>query len=290
MKRRSVNWGGALLIGLGLAGLARAGEAPRTVVTSFYPMHIAVLNLTRDVPGVNVMTLVAPAVGCLHDVQLGTRDMARLSKASLLVVNGAGMESFMDVVTRRWPALPVIDASRGGALIETGGEPNAHVWLSVERHIGQVRVIAEGLKAWDPEHAALYGRNADGYVARLEPLRAAVKRAAQDLKGLEIVTFHEAFPYLAEEFGLRVVAVIQREPGSEPSAAELAATIRIIRERGVRAVFVEPQYSPKSAEAIARETGVRLLELDPLVSGPLDVDAYIKGMERNLAALRAVVH
>lgn len=290
MNHQSLKWITALIVGLGLVAMARAGAEPRTVVTSFYPMHIAMLNLTRDVPGLKVMNLAAPAVGCLHDFQLGTRDMARLSKAALFVVNGAGMESFMQDVTRRWPALPVIDASRGIKLIETGGEPNAHVWLSVERHIGQVRGIAAGLKAWDPAHAEHYGRNADGYVARLESLRAAVARAARDLKGREIITFHEAFPYLAEDLGLKVVAVIQREPGSEPSAGELAATVRIVRERGVRAVFVEPQYSPKSAEAIARETGVRLVELDPLVSGPLDPEAYLKGMERNLAVLRAVLH
>jgi zinc transport system substrate-binding protein len=111
----------------------------------------------------------------------------------------------------------------------------------------------------------------------------------QALDGLpvrEIVTFHEAFPYFASEFGLRIAAVVEREPGSEPSAAELARTVEIVRKSGAKAVFAEPQYPAKAAQAVAREAGVRVSVLDPAVDGAEDPGSYIRTMDANLAVLR----
>ena len=110
--------------------------------------------------------------------------------------------------------------------------------------------------------------------------------ALKDGQRREIMTFHEAFEYFAEDFNLTVVAVIEREPGAEPSAGELAALIRKIRATGVKAIFVEPQYPAKSAEILARETGAKLYTLDPVVSGPLGPDAYLEIMARNGAELK----
>jgi len=80
--------------------------------------------------------------------------------------------------------------------------------------------------------------------------------------------------------------VIEREPGSEPSAAELARTVEIVKSHKVKALFAEPQYPAKAARTVARETGIPVRTLDPAVSGPLAPDAYLKAMERNLAVLR----
>lgn len=107
-------------------------------------------------------------------------------------------------------------------------------------------------------------------------------------KGEKIITFHEAFPYFAEEFGFVIASVIEREPGSEPSASELASTIEIVNASGVKCLFSEPQYSGRSAEVIASETGAKIYNLDPFVTGSAgdSKDAYEKTMEKNLGVLK----
>jgi zinc transport system substrate-binding protein len=107
--------------------------------------------------------------------------------------------------------------------------------------------------------------------------------------GAQIVTFHEAFPYFARDFGLVVAGVIEREPGTEPGAGELAAMIEDVRAKKVKALFAEPQFSDASAQVIARECGLQVHELDPVVTGPTDAagarDAWLQAMEGNVSVL-----
>ena len=110
--------------------------------------------------------------------------------------------------------------------------------------------------------------------------------AIDPLPNRRIVTFHEAFPYFAEEFGLEIAAVVNREPDSQPSARELANTIRLIRETGVTAVFAEPQYPESAANILAEESGATLYFLDPCVTGEDDPDAYLDAMRENKAVLQ----
>jgi zinc transport system substrate-binding protein len=103
------------------------------------------------------------------------------------------------------------------------------------------------------------------------------------------VTFHEAFPYLAKEFKLNIVSVIEREPGTEPTPQELEDTIKQVKTLDTKVLFTEPQYSPAAAETIARETGAKIYQLDPVVTGEANegaIDAYIDTMKKNMAVLK----
>jgi zinc transport system substrate-binding protein len=120
-------------------------------------------------------------------------------------------------------------------------------------------------------------------------LRDSMHASLDRFSGRRIVTFHEAFPYFAREFGFVVTAVIEHEPGTAPSAGELAKTISVIRNAGVKVLFTEPQYPPDIAETIARETGARIFQLDPAVTGPDDPDAYIEIMKKNLEVLKVAL-
>ncbi|MBI4725846.1 zinc ABC transporter substrate-binding protein [candidate division TA06 bacterium] len=277
-----------LSAGLFLTGCAKKEEAARlTVVTSFYPMYLMTANIVKDVPGVKLVNMAPPFSGCLHDYQMTPQDMKTLSQADVLVINGAGMESFLDDAIRQNPKLTMIDASQGIDLIVYQGTPNPHIFASVSGAMSQVRNIATGLGNVDPEHTGYYRNNAGSYLARLDSLRNRMHLALKGVKNRNIITFHEAFPYFAREFGLNIVAVIEREPGSEPSAGELAQTIEIVRNNKVKALFAEPQYPAKSAQMIAKETRAKVYILDPVVTGPMDdQDYYITAMERNLTALQ----
>lgn len=263
-------------------------DRPLTIVTSFYPIYIATINITKDVPDVKVINMAQPTTGCLHDYQFTPDDFKTLSGAQIFVINGAGMEAFMDKVVSQLPELTVVEASSSIQLITgTGNEgDNPHVWVSISNAIQQEKNIGLQLAALDPAHADQYNANTAAYVAKLEELREKMHQTLDGVDVRDIITFHEAFPYFAREFNLTIAAVIEREPGSEPSAAELAETVEIVKKSGIKALFTEPQYSARAAETIAKETGAKIFVLDPVVSGPMEADAYLKIMEDNMKTLQ----
>ena len=270
-------------------GAEKKSAEPFRIVTSFYPMYVATINITDGVDGVEVYNMTKPQTGCLHDYQLMTEDMKTLEKADAFVINGAGMEDFMDKVTEQQKKLKVIDASRGIELIHDDEGDNPHVWLSVTDEIAQVRNIADQLKEADPAHADKYEKNAAAYIEKLTALKNEMHAALDNVPHKDIVTFHEAFPYFAKEFNLNIIGVVEREPGTEPTPTELQETIEQVNVLPTKVLFTEPQYSPAAAETIARETGAKIYTLDPVVTGeatPAAKDAYIDTMKKNMKVLQ----
>lgn len=278
----------AVAAALGAGCNAPSPRPEMVIATSFYPIYLATANIAAGVPGVRVVNITRPFTGCLHDYQLTPEELRTLAGAEVLVVNGGGMESFVAKAVAQLPKLIVIDASSGITLLPgAGGTGNPHVWVSVSGAMQQVRNIAGGLAAADPGHAPAYRRNAAAYQAKLDALRQKMHDGLKGIRNRDIITFHEAFPYFAREFGLNVAAVIEREPGSAPSAGELAATIKLVRGKKIKALFSEPQYPAKAAATIARETGTGICVLDPVSTGPMgDIDYYFTAMEKNLAVLQ----
>jgi zinc transport system substrate-binding protein len=276
----------AILCSAGGVWAAAAKPRELRVLTSFHPMHIMAMNVLNNVKGISLANLASPAAGCLHDYALTPDDMRRLEKADILIANGAGMESFLVGVSKRYPRIKTIELSRGISLIKGEGGPNPHVWVSIGHAITQITNLSRFMSRVDPGNAPLYEKNGREYIARLETLRGEMHRGLDEYRGTPIVTFHEAFPYFAEEFGLKIVGVIEREPGSSPNARELADAIGIVRKLRVKALFSEPQYPAAAADAISRETGVRLYLLDPAVTGPATPDSYVDAMRKNLATLK----
>ena len=291
----------AALLALALlvcGGCAAEEAAGKTIVTSFYPMYVFTQNVARDVPGVRVVNMASESAGCLHDYQLQTRDMVTLEEADALVINGGGMEQFMDKVIAQRPNLPVIDASSGIDMLcseddhdehdgheHDHGVYNAHVWLDPALAMRQVQNIADGLAAADSENAEAYQQNAAAYKARIQALDAELSAQLAPLAGSAIVTFHEAFTYFANAYGLVVAGVIANDAGEEPSTRQIAATCDLVKQRQVKALFVEPQYPTKSAETIARETGAQMFTLDPVVSGDGSPESYENAMRENARVL-----
>ena len=299
MKKRN---GFALLmmiLTLLFSGCAAQTDGQKVIVTSFYPMYILTQNVAAGIDGVTVQNMAEQNVGCLHDYQLQTRDMVTLEGADALVINGGGMEQFMDKVMTLREDLPVIDASEGIEMLPSVSEHdhdehdhdhegevmNAHIWLDPSLAMVQVRNIAEGLANADPEHAEAYRSNAEAYILKLEQLKADIAEQLAPYAGREIITFHEAFTYFADAFGLHVAGVIATEPGEEPSTRDIADTCDLVSELGIKTLFVEPQYPQKAAQTIARETGASIYTLDPCVSGDGSMESYENIMRENARVL-----
>ncbi len=260
------------------------------IVTSFYPMYLSAINITDGIENVEVINMTKPQTGCLHDYQLTPADLVTLEDADAFIINGAGMESFLDKVISARKNLPIIEASRGIAAIkDDSGEENPHMWLSIANYIKQIENITAQLSQIDIKNAAKYQSNGAAYIDKLKTLGNTMHASIDTIKDRNIIPFHEAFPYFAKEFNLNIAAVIEREPGTAPTPAELTETIDVIKKSGAKAIFTEPQYSSKAAETIKAETGISLYTLDPIVTGQADKkakDDYITKMMSNLESLK----
>ena len=280
-----------LFLALLAAMVFALGEARASirVVTSFYPLYVAALNVTEGAGGVEVHNLASPHIGCLHDYQLTAGDARKLSDADLLIVNGAGMESYLGKIRAQYPQLKIIEASEGLRLLDG----NPHVWVSPAGARSQVDNIARALAEADPANAARYAANAAAYNGRLAAFETRMKSELSALAGTPVVAQHDSFPYLAKDLGLEVVGVIEEGDGHEPDASGLARTVDLVRAKKVKIIFSEPQYSERLAQTVARETGAVVLRLDPVVQGPADPDrargAWFEAMERDLSVLRGAL-
>ncbi|MBF0532517.1 MAG: zinc ABC transporter substrate-binding protein [Candidatus Omnitrophica bacterium] len=270
------------------AAVLDSQQRPVKIVTSFYPLYIMAINVVKDSPGVRVKNLTSSTAGCLHDYSLSAADMKKIADADILIANGAGMESFLSRITGQYPRLKVITLSDGIPLIKAPGQSgdNPHIWVSISGAIAEVNRLGVELAKADPGRAAIYAKNTQVYVSALESLQIKMHFALLPFKGQKIITFHEAFPYFAQEFGFKIAAVIEREPGSNPSGRDIADTIDLVKKTGIPALFIEPQYPALAAATISRETGARLYTLDPAVTGPMTADAYIQIMEKNLQVMK----
>ena len=275
----------------GGCGSEKKDDGKLKIVTSFYPMYLETMNVTRGVASVEVVNLTPPQTGCLHDYQLTPEDMKVLETADIFVVNGLGMESFLDKVTEARPNLKIINASDSPQIVPIieDGVPNPHVWMSITYAIQQVKNINSKLCELDPERTDTYRRNTLEYCDELTTLRDEMHFSLDLLTNKDIVTFHEAFPYLAAEFKLNIAAVIQREPGTEPTPQELAETIEKINALPVKVIFTEPQYSSKAAETIASETGAKIFTLDPIVTGEAKSENLMDYVDRMLTNMITLV-
>lgn len=257
-------------------------EQTLTVVTSFYPMYIAALNVIGDTDGVHLQNLSEPQTGCLHDFQLTPEDMKLLSKADVFIINGGGIESFMKDVAKSYPDLTIIEASEGIDLLEDEGEENAHAWMSVATYEEQVNHIAEGLAAADEKHASDYQKHADAYTVKLDALKERQQKVAEKIKEQSVILFHEAYDYVADDYGLNVAYVLDLDEERQVSAGEVADVLAAVRDDHVKYILAEELYGKSMGDTVEKETDAKVIYLDALNRGDYDADSYIKGMSANI--------
>ena len=273
-----------------------------TLVTSFYPVWLMTLNLTEGLEDVRVVNLAGQSTGCLHDYTLQNSDMVTLSSADALLINGAGMESFLPVVTGAYPGLPVIDATVGLPFLsesetveigesEEGEEVNSHLWLDPQRAAGMAANLAEGLIRLMPDREQQILDNLQEYRERLTALDETIREETAGVTR-EVIIFHEAFPYFAEACGLTAAAIVNKEPEDILPTAQLVRVTRLIADLGTPLpLILKSAEEDPSVNTLVNETGVPVCELDPLTSGPDEppLDYYETVMIRNVRTLLGVL-
>ena len=258
-----------------------------TVVTSFYPMYVAAMNVVGDAPGVKLQNLSEPQTGCLHDFQLTPEDMKLLSTADVFIINGGGIEAFMEDVAKAYPNLTIVSTCEYLELLSDGDETNAHAWMSVGMYREMVQTIAMGLAKADPDNRALYEENAEIYDSKLMRLEERQQTVAEEAEGTDVILFHEAYDYVADDYGMQVSCVMDLDEERQVSAGEVSEVLRAINEDGASLILAEELYGKSMAETVQKEADVSVIYLDPLNRGDYEADSYLLGMEHNIELLEA---
>lgn len=276
-----------LFAGMGLTELYlsednKEATKEMTIVTSFYPMYIAAMNVIGDCETVTLENLSEPQTGCLHDYQLTPADMKLLSTADVFIVNGGGIESFLSDVAEQYPELTIINACSDVDLIED----NAHAWMNLSDYMQQITTIEEGLAQINIANADIYSSNADVYLAKLESLQEEADALVPQTTGKNIIIFHEAYAYVAEQFGMHVSYVMDLDEERQVSAGEVADVISEITDNDVPVVLAEELYGKDMGDTVEKETNVNVVYLNTMVRGDYDPDSYIDDMEENIQRIK----
>ena len=247
-----------VLLCAGLGGCAaRQAEHVDVLATTapVWSMTQALLEGTA----LNCGRVITESVSCLHDYTLTVAQMEKVGQADVVVLNGLGLEDFMEDALRT--AKAVVTASDGVQTLpgEDGEDP--HIWLDPANCIRMCRNIADGLSAIYPDKQEMIAQNLQTVTAAYEAAQAYGEDALRELRCRKLVTFHDGFSYFARAFGLEIAAAMEIEHGSEPSAREIEDVIHIVEESELPAVFDEENGESLTAETVARQTGAKLYTL-----------------------------
>jgi zinc transport system substrate-binding protein len=226
-----------------------------------------------------------------HTFEPSPQQMARLSRARAYFAIGIPVEEgVLRKIRPTHPDLLVVathqgvplryaqDGHHGDHRNDSGGRsPDPHIWLSPRLVKIQARHIRDALARLDPGRRSFYTANLQAFEAELDRLDARIASALAPVRGRKMYVFHPAFGYFADAYGLTQVPI--EIEGKEPGPRKLAQLIRSARRDGVKVLFVQPQFSSKSAAALAKAVGGVVVAMDPLARD------YVSNMERLAAAV-----
>lgn len=285
--------------------MAACGEAQKTgdseinVTASFYPIYILAENVIGDTEGINLQNMAQPQTGCLHDYQLSTGDMKKLDTTDIFLINGGGMESFLDNALELFPQLNIVDTSKGTVSLENDGhdheeegedehshnhEENSHFWILPQNAAVQAENICEALSEVCPDKADEFRKNADSFIESLNDIETF------DGNGMKVCIFNEAFAYLHLSYGLDVRLCVEMDENQTPSAKEMAEIITTVKEENISLLIAADDASKAIADTVARETDAKVVVLDPVLTGDFSPESYAEALNENARILKGSVN
>jgi zinc transport system substrate-binding protein len=299
---------------LPLSGQAADPAAKVAVAASIIPLG----DFCRQIGGDRVdVAVVIPPGASPHVFEPQPSVVARAMAARVFVFVGAGLDPWAERLlrSRGTQKLTVVEAAAGLPLVadvdhqaapaHPGRHPepghkekkeehahatgNPHVWLDPVLAQDICRRIARALIEADPAHRVSYEANLARYLTELDSLHRELEAALAAFRIKAFVSFHPSFTYFAKRYGLVEAGVIELAPGREPTPRHIQRLVAAIRKHQVQVVFGEPQLSPRVAQVVAQEAGVKVLVLDPLGGFPPYGSDYLKLMRHNLAVMQQVM-
>jgi zinc/manganese transport system substrate-binding protein len=271
---------------------AQQTKPPRSVVASFSVLADFCRNVCGD--RLAVTSLVGPN-GDAHVYQPSPADGKSLAAATLIVVNGLGLEGWMDrLIEASGSNAPVFVATNGIEqlnMVEDGHRTlDPHAWQSVANAKIYVANIEKGLISADPEGSPVYSANAKAYQSKLDTLEEEVKATIRSIPSdrRRIITTHDAFGYFGAAYGFQFIAPQGVSTEAEPSARDVAKIIRQIKAEKIPAVFLENVTDARMVQRIAQESGAAIggtLFSDALSPQDGPAATYIDMMRHNVRQL-----
>jgi len=269
----------------------KTNESKLQVISSFYPLHEFSQNIGKE--KVDAKLLVPVGIEP-HDWEPTIKDVQKMQKSDLIIINGIGFENWVDKLYEMNYQGVVVDTSIGiiknmdeessipKESYDESGDP--HIWLNPVFAKIQVQNIADAFSDSDPENRQYFQENAANYINELDLLDSKIRN---ELSGCnhDFIAFHDAFSYFADEYGLTQHTVISSyEPHAEPTAKTLENVINKAKQLNLKIIFTEETADPKTSQVIANEIGGKILVLSPLeISGD---GTYISKMTENLNHLK----
>ena len=271
-----------LLVALWVGVSAGAEGKPESKVKAFVSiLPIAYFVERVGGPYVEVSVLVGPGQDP-HTFEPTPKLVAKLADARVLFEMGFPFEeTLIKKVGRTFKNVEVVNLQQGIKLrtmteeeehshgdaddqehAHEAGDRDQHTWLDPQLAKIQARTIADTLIRIDPSHQAQYEKNMEDLQTDLDTIHEQLTKALTPVKGKSFYVFHPAYGYFGDAYGLKQIAV--QLGGKEPTARQLARLIELAKEDGVRVIFVQPQFSKKSAEALAKAIGGAVVPLNDL--------------------------
>jgi len=256
------------------------------ILVTFYPIY----KFTKAVGGEKVdVSVIIPSGVEPHDWEPTVQDIEVLKNARLVIINGAGLESWISKLVSTNPSIIVINSSKNIPLLQKNegkSMTDPHIWLDPVLVKIQIQNIADGLKTIDPENQNYYQHNADQYKAKLDLLDSQIRRELASCNKKDFLAFHDAFSYFSKEYGLNQNTIVGGlNPENEPTATKLEEMIHKAHDLGINVVFTEESVNPQISQVIANEIHGKVLVLSPLEVTNINED-YIEKMQNNLSSLK----
>ena len=307
MKKLSMLLVALAMFIVGCGGEKQSVSDKLQVAASFYPMAEFARNVGGDKAEVFVLV---PDGAEAHDWEPSPSDLSRLGKAQVFVYNGV-VEPWAKQALTALSERKILAVQTGLGLYERAGETHEeehhhhdhgcvhgkqdpHVWISPKKAIKQVERITAVLCEADAKNAKYYQDNSAKYVEQLKALDIQLTNLAKNAPRKVFVTAHAAFGHLADDYGLKQLAVNGLSPHAEPTPADLQRLIKVVQEENVRYVFFETLTDPKLAKLVADETGAEISVLDPLEGlneeGRKNKLDYLQIMQRNIHNLQIALN
>lgn len=291
--------GGLLLAGCATPATGDSGQGKIQVAADIYPYEFLVRQIGGD--KVDVSRLFPDGVEP-HTYEPSPQDIVAVQKADIFVYNGIALNSFESQIVKDLPAKTQLVLASDGIDLVAGGHDegeapasgsdisyNPHIWLDPQNMIIISGHIEQALEKASPADAAYFKANQQALVARLESLDSNLSKQAASFSRKQYVGFHPAFTYFNRRYGLSYAANIEEIAGIEPSAQEMANIIDIVAANNISAIYAEPLFDSRSAEAISKNSGAQVLYLDPLPSLLSDKkqagEDYVSIMQENMDSL-----
>jgi len=255
-------------------------------ISSFYTLHEFSENVGQE--KVDVALLVPVGVEP-HDWEPTIKDVQRMQKSDLIIINGVGFENWIDSLDQLDYQGLIVDTSDGILIknlsqehIQTSGDP--HIWLNPVYAKTQVQNIANAFSNLDPKNQQYYQSNAEKYIEQLDLLDLKIRNELSNCNH-DFVAFHDAFSYFADEYDLNQHTIISsNDPHGEATAKTLENVISIARELNIKVIFSEESVNTRTSEIIANEINGKVLVLSPLEV--VSEGTYISKMTENLENLK----